>query len=116
MGVELAVSSVEKIILNFKEPYLPEFDARLVYVLSFSVVVKVVMFFVYRTNGKKSAVSRAQSNGRWTALWTLPPPPPCLRRFLSADWRASILRYMGLAVSVLIFVGGIKIAKDTVSG
>ena len=63
LGVELAVSSVEKIILNFKEPYLPEFDAWLVYVLSFSVVVKVVMFFVYRTNGKKSAVSRAGSNG-----------------------------------------------------
>ena len=54
LGVELAVSSVEKIILNFKEPYLPEFDAWLVYVLSFSVVVKVVMFFVYRTNGKKA--------------------------------------------------------------
>lgn len=45
LGVELAVSSVEKIILNFKEPYLPEFDAWLVYVLSFSVVVKVVHVF-----------------------------------------------------------------------
>ena len=116
LGVELAVSSVEKIILNFKEPYLPEFDAWLVYVLSFSVVVKVVMFFVYRTNGKKaqSPVLKAMAldsimDGAATAA---------VRAAILIGRLASVNLdgYMGLAVSVLIFVGGIKIAKDTVSG
>ena len=113
LGVELAVSSVEKIILNFKEPYLPEFDAWLVYVLSFSVVVKVVMFFVYRTNGKKaqSPVLKAM------ALDSIMDVAAVLAAILIGRLASVNLDgYMGLAVSVLIFVGGIKIAKDTVSG
>ena len=116
LGVELAVSSVEKIILNFKEPYLPEFDAWLVYVLSFSVVVKVVMFFVYRTNGKKaqSPVLKAMA---LDSIMDVAATAAVLAAILIGRLASVNLDgYMGLAVSVLIFVGGIKIAKDTVSG
>ena len=116
LGVELAASSVEKIILNFKEPYLPEFDAWLVYVLSFSVVVKVVMFFVYRTNGKKaqSPVLKAMA---LDSIMDVAATAAVLAAILIGRLASVNLDgYMGLAVSVLIFVGGIKIAKDTVSG
>ena len=116
LGVELAVSSVEKIILNFKEPYLPEFDAWLVYVLSISVVVKVVMFFVYRTNGKKaqSPVLKAMA---LDSIMDVAATAAVLAAILIGRLASVNLDgYMGLAVSVLIFVGGIKIAKDTVSG
>ena len=116
LGVELAVSSVEKIILNFKEPYLPEFDAWLVYVLSFSVVVKVVMFFVYRTNGKKaqSPVLKAMA---LDSIMDVAATAAVLAAILIGRLASVNLDgNMGLAVSVLIFVGGIKIAKDTVSG
>ena len=116
LGVELAVSSVEKIILNFKEPYLPEFDAWLVYVLSFSVVVKVVMFFVYRTNGKK-AQSPVLGAMALDSIMDVAATAAVLAAILIGRLASVNLDgYMGLAVSVLIFVGGIKIAKDTVSG
>ena len=104
LGVELAVSSVEKIILNFKEPYLPEFDAWLVYVLSFSVVVKVVMSPVLEAMALDSIMDVAATAAVLAAI--------LIGRLASVNLDG----YMGLAVSVLIFVGGIKIAKDTVSG
>lgn len=116
LGVELAVSSVEKIILNFKEPYLPEFDAWLVYVLSFSVVVKVVMFFVYRTNGKKAQSPVLEAMALDSIMDVAATAAVLAAILIGRLASVNLDGYMGLAVSVLIFVGGIKIAKDTVSG
>ena len=115
-GVGLAVSSVEKIILNFKEPYLPEFDAWLVYVLSFSVVVKVVMFFVYRTNGKKAQSPVLEAMALDSIMDVAATAAVLAAILIGRLASVNLDGYMGLAVSVLIFVGGIKIAKDTVSG
>ena len=116
LGVELAASSVEKIILNFKEPYLPEFDAWLVYVLSFSVVVKVVMFFVYRTNGKKAQSPVLEAMALDSIMDVAATAAVLAAILIGRLASVNLDGYMGLAVSVLIFVGGIKIAKDTVSG
>lgn len=116
LGVELAVSSVEKIILNFREPYLPEFNVWLIYVLAASIVVKTVMFFVYRANGKKaqSPVLKAMSAD---SIMDVAATAAVLAAILIGKFaEINLDGYMGLVVSVVIFIGGVKIAKDTVSG
>lgn len=116
LGIELAVSSVEKIILNFREPYLPEFNVWLIYVLAASVLVKSIMFVVYRVNGKKaqSPVLKAMSAD---SLMDVFATVSVLAAILIGKFaKVNLDGYMGLAVSAMIFVGGVKIAKDTVNG
>ena len=111
MGFELAVSSVKKIIT----PETIEFSYISMGILILSIIVKLYMAFYNRATDKKinSPSLRATSTDSLSdCISTL---VILASMIIFHVWNVNIDAWCGLFVSVLIFTGGLKAAKDTIS-
>ncbi len=111
IGFELAKSSVQKIL----HPESTAFSIALLIVLLSSVAVKFWLFLFNRTLGKKvdsTALLATAEDSRNDCIATLAVLVAALiERFTSFRMDG----YMGLAVSVFIFISGIRLMKETIS-
>ena len=110
IGVQLGISSVEKIISP--EPIV--FSAALLIVLILSIAVKLWMSLFYTKVGKKidsSSVAAAAADSRNDVIATGAVLAGCLIHHWSS---LNIDGYIGLAVAVFILWSGVGIAKDTI--
>lgn len=111
IGFELAKTSVQKIF----HPESTVFSAALLVVLLGSVAVKFWLFLFNRTLGKKvdsTALLATAEDSRNDCIATLAVLVAALIEKFTAF---SLDGYMGLAVSVFIFVSGIKLMRETIS-
>ena len=111
IGFELAKSSVQTIL----HPESTAFSIALLIVLLSSVAVKFWLFLFNRTLGKKvdsTALLATAEDSRNDCIATLAVLVAALiERFTSFRMDG----YMGLAVSVFIFISGIRLMKETIS-
>ncbi len=111
MGFELASSSIGKIL----EPEGTEFSVVSVVILSVSVLVKLYMAFYNRSVGKRigsAAISATAADSLSDSISTVVVLASTL---LSHFADIMIDGWCGLAVSIFIFIAGIRSAKETVS-
>ena len=113
LSIQLVIESINKIILNFKEPYLPKFDITMVIVLSVAIAVKFVMYIVFKSEGKKhnmpiiSAIAVDSIGDMLSSLAIL------VSILIGHFFTINLDGYMGVVVSVIIFIGGYKVLKET---
>lgn len=111
IGFELAKTSVQKIF----HPESTVFSIALLIVLLVSVAVKFWLYLFNRTLGKKvdsTALLATAEDSRNDCIATLAVLIAALIERFTAF---SMDGYMGLAVSVFIFISGIKLMKETIS-
>ncbi|MBR5809198.1 MAG: cation transporter [Clostridia bacterium] len=111
VGVELAKTSIEKII----NPSLVEFSALTFGILIFSILVKVWLTVFYKGLGKKikSQTLKATSlDSRNDVIATL---AVLIGAIIEKNFSVNIDGYMGLAVAMFIFVSGVRTVGDTIS-
>lgn len=113
LGIQLAIESVKKIILNFKQPYLPQYNLLLVIVLAVSVALKFAMFVCFNVLGKKRNLPLFKAMAVDSVSDTVGTAAILAASIIGHFAKVNLDGYMGLLVSVLIFVGGIKTARDT---
>lgn len=109
VGFELLKSSVDKIV----NPATTEFEVVSTVILAVSVLIKVGLFFLNRFVGKRidsgvikaTAVDSLSDAGATTAVLI----SALILKFTGVDIDA----YMGIAVSVVIMVAGVKILNET---
>lgn len=111
IGFELGKTSVQKII----RPEATEFSLPLLIVLLASVVIKLWLYLFNRTLGKQvdsTALLASAEDSRNDCVATL----AVLAAVLIEKYTGLTLDgYMGLAVSVFIFISGIKLVRETIS-
>ncbi len=111
IGFELAKTSVQKIF----HPESTVFSIALLIVLLSSVAVKFWLYLFNRTLGKKvdsTALLATAEDSRNDCIATLAVLIAALIEKFTAF---SLDGYMGLAVSVFIFISGIKLMRETIS-
>ncbi len=115
LAFELLVDGIEKIIENFSATYVPEFNVIAVAVLGVSIIAKTVMFVVLRTSGKKYDLSlhRAMSTDSISDVIGTTAILACL--IIGFFTKINLDGYVGVVVGVIIFIGGIKVLKDTLN-
>lgn len=110
VGVELAKSSVEKIIT----PSLVEFSPLTFGILVFAILVKIWMTLFYRNLGKriKSQTLKATSlDSRNDVVATF---AVLVGAIIEKTFSINVDGYMGLAVAIFILVSGIKAVGETI--
>ena len=111
IGFELAKTSVQKIF----HPETTVFSVALLIVLLTSIAVKFWLYLFNRTLGKKvdsTALLATAEDNRNDCIATLAVLIAAVIEHLTSF---SMDGYMGLAVSVFIFISGIKLMKETIS-
>lgn len=115
LACEFAINSIQKIVANFKQSTMPDFDLIIVVVLVMSVVLKTIM-----------AVFLFVSAKRYDLLLHRAIAVDCLSDAISSlvvlisiligqYLKINIDGYVGFLISIVIFVSGIKILKDTLN-
>lgn len=111
IGFELAKTSVQKIF----HPETTVFSLALLIVLLTSIAVKFWLYLFNRNLGKKvdsTALLATAEDSRNDCIATLAVLIAALIEHLTS---LSMDGYMGLAVSIFIFISGIKLMKETIS-
>ena len=111
IGFELAKTSVQKIF----HPETTVFSAALLIVLLISIAAKFWLYLFNRTLGRKvdsTALLATAEDSRNDCIATLAVLCSAIVEHLTSF---SLDGYMGLAVSVFIFISGIKLMKETIN-
>ena len=110
MGVELAKTSVEKIL----EPQPVEFSPLVAVILAVSIAVKLYMSHYNRAIGRKIG-SAAMAATPPASLSVSPAPTAVLLSTLAGHfWNVNIDGWCGAAVACFILWAGVKAAKETI--
>ncbi|MBQ8848824.1 MAG: cation transporter [Clostridia bacterium] len=110
VGFELFKGSVEKIIT----PTLPDADWFTVAVLALSIVIKLWLFFFYRKIGKKINSSSFKSTSVDSITDCAATALVLVSVIVSKYFDLLIDGYVGIFVSILILIAGIRSAKETI--
>lgn len=111
IGAELVKSSIDKIL----HPQPLDITVSTIAVLTISIVVKLWMSRFFKNLGKRigsATLTATAVDSRNDVIATSAVLLGCLVDYL---FNLNIDGYIGLAVALLIFYSGIKIAKDTIS-
>lgn len=111
VGVELFVSSVEKIL----SPEDMSFHLFVPIFLVLSLLVKLWMGFFYRSVGKKIDSGTLMAAAQDSVNDVITTAAVLLSFVIFALTNVSLDGYFGVGVSVFIFISGIKMAKETSS-
>ena len=110
VGFELFKSSIEKII----SPSLPKADWFTIVVLSLAILIKLWLFFFYRKIGKRVNSSGLRSTSI-DSISDCAATALVLASVIVSEYSGvSIDGYVGILVSVMIFIAGIRSAKETI--
>lgn len=110
VGFELFKSSVEKIIA----PSLPEADMFTIVILVIAIIVKLWLFFFYRKIGKKISSSSLRSTSIDSITDCVATALVLVSVIVSKYTGVIIDGYVGILVSVMILIAGIRSAKETI--
>lgn len=111
IGIELGISSIEKIISGEKSSY----DLLTIIILSVAIIVKLWQCFLYRNFGKsiKSATLLASStDSRNDVITTSAVLASVIFTYITG---IVIDGYVGVAVSVFILISSLGLIKDTIN-
>jgi len=111
MGVELAKSSIEKII----EPQELEFSTFTFVILILAVLIKLWMFFFNRKLGKKIDSVSLRATAIDSISDTVATFAVILGILTGVFFKVNIDGYIGVLVSIFIIFSGIKTAKESLS-
>lgn len=115
LAFELFADGVEKIIESVNSAFVSDFNVVVATVLGVSVIAKTIMFAVLRASGKKydltlhramSADSLSDAIGSAAILAGI-----VVGYFL----KINLDGFIGVVVSVIIFISGVKVLKDTLN-
>lgn len=111
VGVELMRSGVEKIIT----PTEAEFSIAVIIVLSLSIIVKCLMMIVCYRIGAKIGAKTISAIGADSRNDMIATTAVLIALIISELSGVNLDGYMAIAVSLFIFISGIKIVKDTLN-
>ena len=110
VGFELLKGSIEKII----SPSMPESDAFTIIILVLSIIVKLWLFIFYRKIGKIVKSTSFRSTAIDSATDCIATAFVLISVLVSKRWGLMIDGYVGILVSVMILIAGIRSAKETI--
>ena len=110
VGFELFKGSVEKIV----DPSLPSANWFTVIILSLAILVKLWLFFFYRKIGKKISSSGLRSTSIDSITDCAATALVLVSVIVSKCTGVIIDGYVGILVSVMILIAGIRSAKETI--
>lgn len=111
VGVELAKSSVEKII----NPTEVTFSILTVCLLAFAIVVKLWMFFYNRYLSKKISSETLKAVSMDSISDTVATSVVLIGMLISYFFKINIDGYLGIAVSIFILFSGFGAANETIN-
>ena len=110
MGVELAKTSVEKIL----EPQPVEFSPLVAVILAVSIAVKLYMSHYNRTIGRKIGSAAMAATAADSLSDSLATTAVLLSTLAGHFWNVNIDGWCGAAVACFILWAGVKAAKETI--
>ena len=110
VGFELFKSSIEKIIF----PSIPTADTFTIIVLSIAILIKLWLFIFYRKIGKTINSSGMRSTAIDSISDCAATALVLVSVIVSKFTGVVIDGYVGILVSVMIFIAGIRSAKETI--
>lgn len=111
LGVELAISSIEKII----DKGTTDTTIVMMAVLAASILVKLGMFFYYRSVAKKISSSTLKAAAVDSVNDCIATGAVLACTVIAYFTHFELDGYVGIAVAVFIFVSGVKLVKETFS-
>ena len=110
VGFELFKSSIEKII----NPSLPTADLFTIIVLSVAILIKLWLFIFYRKIGKKISSSGMRSTSI-DSISDCVATVLVLASIIVSKYTGFVIDgYVGIVVAIMIFIAGIRSAKETI--
>ena len=110
VGFELFKGSIEKIIT----PELPKADLTTIVILSMAILVKLWLFFFYRKIGKRISSSGLRSTSIDSITDCAATALVLVSIIVSKYFHVYIDGYVGILVSVMILIAGVRSAKETI--
>ena len=110
VGFELFKSSVEKIV----NPSMPRADLFTVVVLTVAICIKLWLFFFYRKIGKRISSSGLRSTSIDSISDCAATALVLVSVIVSKHTGVIIDGYVGILVSVMILIAGVRSAKETI--
>lgn len=115
LACEFAINSIQKIISNFNQPTLPDFDVIIIVMLTVSVVIKTFMSITLFISAKKYDLLLHRAIAVDSLSDAISSVVILISILLGRYFEINIDGYVGFVVSVVIFISGVKILKDTLN-
>ena len=115
LACEFAINSIQKIISNFNQPTLPDFDVIIIVILTVSVVIKTFMSITLFVSAKKYDLLLHRAIAVDSLSDAISSVVILISILLGRYFEINIDGYVGFVVSVVIFISGVKILKDTLN-
>lgn len=115
LACEFAINSIQKIISNFNQPTLPDFDVIIIVMLTVSVVIKTFMSITLFVSAKKYDLLLHRAIAVDSLSDAISSVVILISILLGRYFEINIDGYVGFVVSVVIFISGVKILKDTLN-
>ena len=110
VGFELFKSSIEKII----NPSTPTADLFTIIVLSIAILIKLWLFIFYRKIGKRISSSGMRSTSI-DSITDCAATALVLSSIIVSKYTGVVIDgYVGIVVAIMIFIAGIRSAKETI--